>query len=56
MDKIYRMEFEDGNFEYSLANNDSEVLEEAGGYEEEHGTVYNIFEEDEDGNEIRTVL
>lgn len=53
--KMYKAEYEDENFEMILADNDNEAMKEAGRYESEHGIVFNLFEIDENYDEIRTV-
>ena len=53
---MYKAEYADENFEIIYADNDSEAMEEAEKYEEEHGTAFNIFEIDENYDEIRTVF
>lgn len=53
---MYKAEYEDENFEIILADNDSEALEEAWNKEKEHGTLFNLFEIDENYEEIRTVI
>ena len=52
----YKAEYEDGNFEMINANYDSDALAEAYNLEKEHGTLFNLFEVDEDYNEIRTII
>lgn len=42
----------DEDFEIIYANNDIEVMEEAESYETIHGIVFNLFEADDDYNEI----
>ena len=54
--KIYKAEYADGEMEvFSYCDNDSEAMEEAESCEDEHGIVFNLFEVDENYNEIRTV-
>lgn len=56
MSKIYKAEYADGEMEvFSYCDNDREAMEEAESYEKDHGTLFNLFEVDEDYNEIRTV-
>lgn len=56
MSKIYKAEYADGEMEvFSYCDNDNEAMEEAELCESEHGTLFNLFEVDEDYNEIRTV-
>lgn len=54
--KHYKAEYEDDNFELIDASNDNEALTEAWKYEFEHGTLFNLFEVNEDYDEIKTVL
>lgn len=56
MFKDYKAVFEDGEFEIIFAKNDREAFEEAQELENEHGIVFDIFEIDENYNEIRTVF
>lgn len=51
----YKCEYEDGNFEILLGT-DEDIFQEACKYEEEHGCLFNIFEINEDNEEIRTIL
>ena len=56
MSKIYKAEYADGEMEvFSYCNNDKEAMEEAESCEDEHGIVFNLFEVDENYDEIRTV-
>ena len=56
MSKIYKAEYADGEMEvFSYCDNDSEAMKEAESYESEHGTLFNLFEVDENYDEIRTV-
>lgn len=52
---MYKAEYEDEDFEIIYADNDNEAMKEAESYEDEHGIVFNLFEIDENYNEIRTV-
>ena len=52
---MYKAEYEDENFEIIHADNDREAMKEAEKYEEEHGIVFNLFEIDENYDEVRTV-
>ncbi len=57
MSKIYKAEYADENMEvFSYCDNDKEALKEAENYEKEHGTLFNLFEVDENYDEIRTVF
>jgi len=51
----YKIEFEDGEFEIELGT-DKDIFDTACKYEDEHGIVFNIFEINEDDEEIRTVF
>lgn len=56
MDKIYKAEYADENFEiFSYCNSDADAMREAEKYEREHGTLFGLFEVDEDYEEIRTI-
>lgn len=55
--KIYKAEYADGEMEvFSYCDNDSEAMEEAESCESEHGTLFNLFEVNENYDEIRTVF
>lgn len=54
--KTYKVNYADENFEIVMANNDIEAWEEAEGYTEEHGNIFDIFEIDGNYEEIRTVF
>jgi hypothetical protein len=53
--RTYLADYEDDNFETIIANTDNEAYFEALDHEEEHGTLYNLFEIDDDYNKIREV-
>ena len=53
--KMYKAEYEDEEFEIIYADNDNEAMKEANKYENQHGIVFNLFEIDDDYDEIRTV-
>ena len=56
MSKIYKAEYADGEMEvFSYCDNDKEAVKEAESYEEEHGTLFNLFEVNENYEIIRTV-
>ena len=55
MMKMYKAVYEDEEFEIIYADNDNEAMKEADRYEIEHGIVFNLFEIDENYDEIRTV-
>jgi len=54
----YKAEYKDGNFENITADTDSEALTEAWNKQnkKEHGILFNLFEIDENYDEIRTIL
>ena len=52
---MYKAEYEDEEFEIIYAENDKEAMKEAESCEDEHGIVFNLFEIDENYNEIRMV-
>lgn len=57
MSRIYKAEYEDENIEvFSYCDNDKEAMKEARSYENEHGILFNLFEVNEDYEEIRTVF
>lgn len=53
--KRYKAEYEDEEFEIIYSDNDNEAMKEADKYESQHGIVFNLFEIDENYDEIRTV-
>ena len=53
--RTYLADYEDENFETIIANTDNEAYFEALDHKEEHGTLYNLFEIDDDYNKIREV-
>ena len=56
IDRIYKAEYEDGEFEiFSYCNNDKEAMSEAELHENEHGVLFNLLELNDDFDEIRTV-
>lgn len=54
----YKAEYQDGNFENITSNTDFEALQEANNKrnKKEHGLLFNLFEIDENYNELRTIL
>lgn len=52
---MYKAEYEDENFEIIYADNDTAAMKEAENYEKIHGIVFNLFEIDENYNEIRMI-
>lgn len=56
MSKIYKAEYADDEIEvFSYCDTDEEALKEAYDYEEEHGTLFGLWEVNEDYDIIRTV-
>ena len=53
---MYKAVFEDDEFEIIDADNDKEAIEESYKCESEHGIVFNVFEIDENFDEVRTVF
>lgn len=57
MSRIYKAEYEDDEIEvFSYCDTDEEALKEAYDCEEEHGTLFNLFETNEDYDIIRTIV
>ena len=57
MSKIYKAEYADGEMEvFYYCDKESEAMEEAESYESERGTLFNLFEVDENYDETRTVF
>lgn len=57
MSRIYKAEYEDDEIEvFSYCDTDEEALKEAYDYEKEHGTLFNLFEVNEDYDIIRTIV
>ena len=54
--KTYKADYEDGEFEIFTATNSTHAYITACEYEDEHGELFNVFEIDDDYNEIRTVF
>lgn len=54
----YKAEYVDGNFETIFELNDNDALNEAWSKENEenHGSLVNFFEIDDDYEEIRTII
>ena len=52
---MYKAVYEDDEFEIIYAANDNEAMKEADKYESEHGIIFNLFEIDEDYDDVRTV-
>lgn len=52
---MYKAVYEDEEFEIFNADNDDEAIGEAGYFECYHGIVFNVFEIDENYDEVRTV-
>ena len=53
--KMYKVEYEDEEFEIIYADNDNEAMKEAYKYESQHGIVFSLFEINYNYYEIRTV-
>lgn len=53
--KWYKADFEDGEFELMQGKEEEMFSLFSDEYEEEHGIVFNIFEIDEDYNEVKTI-
>lgn len=53
--KTYKADYEDENFEIIIAHSDEEAFDVALGYEIEHGALFNVFEVDDNYDEIREV-
>lgn len=55
--KLYQAVYSDENMEiFSSFGDDNDVLNEAKFYESEHGFLFNLFELDENYNEIRCIF
>lgn len=52
---MYEAVYEDEEFEIIYAANDNEAMKEADKYESEHGIIFNLYEIDEDYDEVRMV-
>ncbi|MDP4224792.1 MAG: hypothetical protein Q8910_00280 [Bacteroidota bacterium] len=52
----YRADYADENFEIIFAENDDKALKEAWSNEKEHGVLFNLFEVNDNYEEIRTIL
>lgn len=52
---MYKAEYADEQFEIIYAYNDNEAMKEAENYENEHGIVFNLFEIDENYENIRMI-
>lgn len=52
---MYKAVYEDEEFKIIYVDNDREAMKEAERYENEHGIVFNLFEIDENYEEVRTV-
>lgn len=53
---MYKAVYADDNFEIIQANNDIEAIQEAERYEAEHGDLFNIWEINNDYEEIRMIF
>lgn len=56
MSRIYKSEYEDNEIEVFFCGTDEEALKEAYEYESVHGTLFNLFEVNEDYDIIRTIV
>lgn len=56
MNKTYKAEYADEEFEIIVSDYDTDAMLEAESYEEKHGTLFNLFEVNADYEEIRTVF
>lgn len=54
--KHYKAEYADEEMECFQSENESDALGEAWSMEREHGILFNLFELDEDYNEIKAIL
>lgn len=55
--KTYKAEYADDEIEvFGYCDTDEEALKEAFEYESEHGTLFNLFEVNEEYDAIRTVF
>ena len=52
---MYKAEYEDDNFEIITADKDSEAIEVAETYESEHGIIFNVYEINNDYENIRMI-
>lgn len=55
-DKTYKAEYQDEEFEVFTCENDEDAMKEAKDYEEVHGILFNLFEINEDYDDIRTIF
>lgn len=53
--KTYKADYEDENFEIITAYSDKEAYDQAFSYEDEHGYLFNVFEVNDNYDEIREV-
>lgn len=53
--KTYKADYEDENFVVITAYSDEEAVDEAFSYENEHGALFNLFEVDDNYDEIREI-
>ena len=53
--KFYKAVYADEEFETFYEEDDNKAYDEAEKYENEHGIIFNLYEIDEDYNEIRTI-
>lgn len=53
---LYKSEYEDDEIEVFEAENDSDAWEYACQQEQEHGTIFNLYEIDEENNDIIRII
>lgn len=56
MGKIYKAEYEDDEIEVFDCDNDTEAMSEAFEHEKEHGTLFNLYEVDENYDTVRMIF
>ena len=56
MGRIYKAEYEDEEMVVFERDNDAEAMSEVFKHEKEHGIVYNLYELDENYDEVRTII
>ncbi len=55
--RTYKAEYEDDEIEvFGYCSTDDEALDEAFSFEDEHGTLFNLFELDDNYEVIRTIF
>ncbi len=53
---VFKADFEDEEMEVFFAKNDDEAMKIAFSFEEDHGILFNVFEIDQNYDEIRTLI